>query len=47
MYIGVASKRKMSGNKNNIFNFFHQAFISGAGDTDVYLVMARTGDRGN
>ena len=25
---------------------FHQAFISGAGDTDVYIVMVRTGQQG-
>lgn len=25
---------------------FQQAFISGGGDTDLYLVMCRTGDKG-
>lgn len=28
------------------FIFFFQAFISGGGDTDVYVVMCRTGGKG-
>lgn len=28
------------------FTLLHQAFISGAGDTDIYLVMARTAAEG-